>query len=349
MSNSVSGTNAADPSAYNILFSCAGRRVAMIREFRRALEELGLAGALIGTDVTRSAPAVYEVDIAEIIPPVTSPDYLDRLTELLGRHAVKLLVPLTDLDLLPLAGAAKALAEMGCTVLIAPEPIVRTCRDKIAFARFVADAGLPAIPSMSLDEFRAEPFYPCFAKPISGSAAVGTRVLHSEDDLVTHVMAFGEELMLQEYVAGSEYTLDVYRRRDGVVCAVVPRQRLEVRSGEVAKGVTVKDPQLIDAALTLIDRLDGLWGVFNLQCRRPPGGEPHFFELNPRFGGGAPLTVAAGVDLPKMLIAELTGHTVEPRVGEFTDRLLMTRYDEAFYTQVDDPSSLPGYDEPVSR
>jgi carbamoyl-phosphate synthase large subunit len=349
MNNSVSGTNAANPSAYNILFSCAGRRVGMIRAFRRALADLGLTGTLVGTDVTRSAPAIHEVDIAEIIPPVSSPDYLTRLTDLVRRHAIRLLVPLTDLDLALLSRAAAALAEVGCTAAIAPEPVVETCRDKIAFARFVAEAGLPAIPSMSLDEFRASPFFPCFAKPISGSSAIGTRVLHSEDDLVTHVMAFGEELMLQAYIPGSEYTMDVYRRRDGVVCAVVPRQRLEVRAGEVAKGITVNDPQLIDAAMALIDHLPGLWGVFNLQCRRPAGGEPHFFELNPRFGGGAPLTIAAGVDLPRMLIAELTGQTVEPRVGEFTDRLLMTRYDEAFYVQVDDPASLPGYDEPVSR
>jgi len=334
---------------FNILFSCAGRRVAMIRAFRRALADLGLTGTLIGTDVTRSAPAVHELDVAEIIPPVSSPDYLDRLTDLVDRHAARLLVPLTDLDLLPLSRAAADLAQHGCTAAIAPEPVMQTCRDKIAFAQLVAEAGLPSIPSLTLDEFRAEPFYPCFAKPISGSAAIGTRVLRNEDELVTHVMAFGEELMLQEHISGSEYTLDVYRRRDGVVCAVVPRQRLEIRAGEVAKGITVNAPELIDAALTIIDHLPGLWGVFNLQCRRPAGGEPRFFELNPRFGGGAPLTIAAGVDLPKMLIAELTGQSVEPRIGEFTDRLMMTRYDEAFYTQVDDPASLPGYDEPVSR
>ena len=349
MNNSVSGTKAGDTTAFNILFSCAGRRVAMIRAFRRALADLGLTGTLIGTDVTRSAPAVHEVDLAEIIPPVTSPDYLDRLTDLVGRHTVRLLVPLTDLDLVLLSRAADGLAQLGCTAAIAPEPIVLACRDKIAFARLVAEAGLPSISSLTLDEFRAEPFYPCFAKPISGSAAVGTRVLQSEDDLVTHVMLFGEDLMLQEYIEGSEYTLDVYRRRDGVVCAVVPRQRLEIRDGEVAKGITVNDPELIDAALTVINHLPGLWGVFNLQCRRPLGGEPHFFELNPRFGGGAPLTITAGVDLPKMLIAELAGQTVEPRIGQFTDRLLMTRYDEAFYTQVDNPTLLSGYDEPVSR
>ncbi|MFW6155147.1 MAG: ATP-grasp domain-containing protein [Planctomycetota bacterium] len=344
----TSSANATD-GAFPILLTCAGRRVALIRAFAEALAELDLTGPLVATDVTTAAAALHVVDEAAIVPPVGSADYIDHLLDLARRHAIRLVVPLTDLDLVLLASNAGRFAELGCTVMIGPERIVRTCRDKIAFHALLSDAGLPSIRTLSLAAFRAAPFYPCFVKPVSGSSAVGTRRIADEGELAAHVAVFGEELMVQDVVDGSEYTLDVLRRRDGVVVAVVPRQRLEVRAGEVARGVTVNAPALIDAAERLVDHLPGLWGAFNIQCRRPAGGEPYIFELNPRFGGGVPLSIAAGVPLPRLLIEDLLGRAPEARVGRSTDGLLMLRYDDAVFTTVDDPRRLPGYDRPLTR
>lgn len=124
---------------------------------------------------------------------------------------------------------------------------------------------------------------------------------------------FGVRLLAQDYVQGPEYTIDIFCRRDGVVCAVVPRQRLIVRAAEVEQSLTVNDRQLIDAAVKLTAQMPGIWGVFNAQCRRPPGGQPYFFEINPRFAGGAPLSIEAGVDLPRMVIMEALGQKVEPQ------------------------------------
>ena len=95
--------------------------------------------------------------------------------------------------------------------------------------------------------------------------------------------------------------------------------------------------------------LGGLWGVFCCQCRRGPDGVARFFEINPRFGGGAPLSVAAGANLPLYLIQEVLGMPITAKVGDFTDRLLMLRYDDAVFVQVTDPRKLPGYDTPHFR
>ena len=72
----------------------------------------------------------------------------------------------------------------------------------------------------------------------------------------------------------------------------------------------------------------------------------HFFEVNPRFGGGAPLSIAAGADLPLYLLQEVLGMPITASVGDFTDQLLMLRYDDALFVQVDDCSDLPGFDTP---
>jgi len=223
------------------------------------------------------------------------------------------------------------------------------CRDKARTNAMIAALNLATINTLTLDEFRAQPFYPCFVKPIRGSASVGTGMIKNGREMRAHVATFGELLLVQEYVPGREYTVDVYRDRSGVVRSVVPRQRLVVRSGEVEKGLTVNNAELIGAATTLASCLGDLWGVFCCQCRWADGGVPRFFEINPRFGGGAPLSIAAGADLPRYLLEEVTGREITAKLGQFTENLVMIRYDQAIFVKTDDPHSLPGYDAPYFR
>lgn len=321
----------------------------LVRAFRRALESLGLTGTLVGTDMSAAAPGMQVVDRAEIMPAVNTLHYIPALRELVKRYSIGLVIPLTDLDLRTLSRHAAEFASMGCQVMVGAEDVIAAVRDKMLFNSIVQKAGLRAIRSLELREFRRQQFYPAFIKPLNGSAAIGTGRVANERELNAHVATFGNRLMVQDYVPGQEYTIDIFCRRDGVVCAAVPRQRLMIRAGEVEKSITTNDPQLIEAAVRLASQMPGMWGVFNTQCRRPIGGEPYFFEVNARFGGGAPLSIQAGVDLPRMVLMEVLGRKVEPVLGKFTDKLLMMRYDDAVFSQVDKTNDLPGFREPISK
>ena len=322
-----------------------------MESFRRAMKELRLAGRIVAGDITSASPAFHAADVGVLVPPAEAPDYAEALLEIVRRRKVRLLVPLTDLDLLTLARRRDDFARAGCTVMIGSEQIVAACMDKARTNALVRQAGLAVIQTCTLAEFRRNPFYPCFIKPIRGSAGIGAAVIGSASQLDVHVGTFGDRMLLQEYVPGQEFTIDVYRSRDGRVRCVVPRQRLVVRSGEVEKAITVKDASLIDATLRLCGQLGDLWGVFCCQCRRlhDRGDAPRFFEINPRFGGGAPLSIAAGADLPRYLLEEVTGRRSTARLGRFQDRLLMLRYDQAVFAKDDDPPSLPGYRTPQFR
>jgi carbamoyl-phosphate synthase large subunit len=349
MTTSVKSSRPDRDARMNVLFTCVGRRVALIRLFREAMTELGLDGNLIGADVTTAAPGLHVVDVAELVPPARSAEYIAHLMNLVDRHKVRLLIPLTDLDLSILSIHQDEFAARGCTVMISPPDIVAACGNKITFNKMLRPAGLRGIRTETLETFRADPFYPCFVKPIAGSAAIGAGCIRNEQELKVHIATFGEQLMVQEWVPGQEFTMDIFRRRDGEVCAIVPRQRLSIRAGEVEKGITRNEPRLIEATRRLIDGMPGMWGVVNAQCRLADDGEPRFFEANLRFGGGATLSIAAGVNLPKFVLMETLGLPVEPIVGRFTDKLLMLRYEDAIYTPVNDPSQLPGYQEPLVK
>lgn len=311
--------------------------------------ELGVSGRLLAADVTSASAAYRAADEGLLAPPVGTIDYVPAVKEMCAAHEVGLVIPLTDLDLRSLARHREEFAALGSEVMIGPPKTVKLCRDKILTNDFLGGVGLRTIRTFTLEQFRPEPFFPCFIKPLRGSASVGTAVLHSEAELRAHLATFGDLMLVQDYVPGSEYTLDIYRTRGGEVKCVVPRQRLAIRSGEVEKGLTVQDQELISCGVRLGRGLDGIWGVVNAQCRRPPGREPHFFEINPRFGGGAPLSVAAGANLPRYVLEERLGLDVSARLGEFTPNLLMLRYDEGVFVQAEDPTQLPGFDTPEKR
>ena len=333
----------------NILFTCAGRRVVLLEAFRRAMGELDVVGRLMVTDITEASAAYHKADKALTVPPAGTIEYIPTLLKICNDEKVGLIIPLTDLDLRSLSRHREKFASAGCDIMTGPQETILLCRDKTLTSKFLCRIGLQTIRTFTLEQFMARPFFPCFIKPIRGSASIGTGMLHSEVELNAHLATYGNLMLLQDYVPGAEYTLDIFRGKDGKVRCVVPRQRLSTRAGEVEKGLTVKDEELIEAGVLLGENLDGLWGVVNAQCRRPVGKKAHFFEINPRFGGGVPLTIAAGADLPKCVLAEALGLPVPVRLGEFEPDMLMLRYDEAVFVHADNPSELPGFDTPRKR
>lgn len=313
------------------------------------MSELGLNGKLIAADMTEASPAYHAVDMGVLVPTTGRIEYIPALLKLVEEHDISLVVPLTDLDLRSLARQRQRFEKIGCTVATGSEHAVTLCRDKSRINSMLGKAGLAMIETHTLEEFLKKPFYPCFIKPIRGSASLGTGMLRNEKELKAHVATYGDVMLVQEYVPGREYTIDVFRTRSGQVKCVVPRQRLQVRSGEVEKGITVKNDTLIDATLQLTSCMGDLWGVFCCQCRWMENGPLRFFEINPRFGGGVPLSIAAGANFPLYLLQETLNLPVTAKLRQFTDNLLMLRYDQAFFVPAPAPDKLPGFNAPMFR
>lgn len=319
------------------------------------MRELGIGGECIVTDVTPASAAFQSAQRGLIVPRCDDPAYLPAIEDAIAAHDVGLLVPLTDLDLQLLADRRDELARRGCLAMVSSPEAIAICRDKARSADWLRQVGATPIRSESLASFRDDPFYPCFAKPLSGSSSIGASRIETPAQLDRHVEQFGRDLLVQECIDGQEFTVDVYRTRGGAVKAIVPRQRLDVRSGEVQNAVTVRDEELLVETRRIVEAMPGLWGAACLQFRRPcdqagtPTGPARCFEINPRFGGGVPLSIAAGADLPRYLLQEATGQPVDGAAGEFTEQLMMLRWDDAVFTPIRAPQTLPGYRRPRFR
>ena len=319
-------------SRVNVLFTCVGRRVELLNAFRRAGEELGIRLDIHGADATRFSPAFHRVDRAHLVDPISAGHYIEQLLGIVRQSRINLLIPLIDPELPLIAAAVDDFAEAGCHALVSSPSVVRTCRDKLATYRMLKRAGIdtPATWPWAEAVKRKTHRFPRFLKPRTGSAARGNYILQDFDELKT----FGRRVpdaIVQEFVKGAEHTLDVYTGFHGWPRCVVPRKRLEVRTGEVSKGVIVKDPAIMAVGRRVAEVLGECRGVVTVQGIVTPRGRIRVIEINPRFGGGAPLAIHAGADFPKWILLEFLGK--KPRINSrgFRNDIAMLRYDESVF------------------
>lgn len=321
-----------------LLFTCVGRRIELLQAFRAAAKRLGVRLRIVAVDSDATAPGLSCADEPIIVPQAADPGYLPALMDTVARHSVRALIPTTDTDLPVISAHRDSFDAAGCIALIAQPEVIRICRNKLDTFRFLRDHGIDTPTTYTPDEFSAGPApkFPLFSKPLSGSA--GRRVNKIEDELdLDYYLRRYDDLMIQEFVDGQEYTLDAYVGLDGVTRCVVPRARWQVRTGEVCKGVVVKDREIMAAGRRVVEALGrSPRGVVTLQCIVTADRRIRFIEINPRFGGGAPLGIAAGADYPAWLLQELGGG--KPTIGfdGFRHGLCMLRYDWSVFVPLED-------------
>ncbi len=320
----------------NVLFTSVGRRVELVRAFRSAAKKLGIGLTVHGADMTCFAPAMHHVDKAHIVPAIKEAEHLDALLEIVRKHRIDMAIPLIDIELMSLSKAYVRFDALGCRAVISGENVINTCQDKIQTYHMLrrAEIDTPATWTYEQAIERKRLKFPLFMKPREGSAGMGNYVVHDRDDLRVLARRVPNPIV-QELVVGVEHTLDVYTGFDGIPRCIVPRRRIEVRNGEVSKGVIVKDRRIIVIGKQVATALADCRGVVTVQCIVTADKRIRVIEINPRFGGGAPLAIHAGADFPLWLMAEHLGRPVPIKPTAFDNHLAMLRFDESVFYKAD--------------
>jgi carbamoyl-phosphate synthase large subunit len=316
------------PARVNLLFTSVGRRVELLRSFRRAYAELGLSGKIVASDVDRLAPGLHVADVARLVPRLDSPEYIPELARLLQEEDVAVLFPLIDPEIPILAAHRETLEQHGTRLAVVSPDSARIAADKWMTQAFFARLGL-SVPRSWLPGQRepAPDEYPLFIKPRFGSAAQHVFAIRNADELAFFARYISQPIV-QEYLSGSEITNDVICDWDGQLITVVSRQRIRVRSGEVLIGKTMYDPRITDACVRIAQALPAI-GPITVQCMMQRG-EPVFTEINARLGGGAPAAVAAGADFPRWLLARAAGIAEPiPPLGSYRTDVVFSRFDDS--------------------
>jgi carbamoyl-phosphate synthase large subunit len=315
----------------NVLITAASRRVPLVRAFQRALTHVG-GGVVVVTDVNPLSPAVYASDRAYRVPVCSEPDYLDDVLAICQAERIGMVIPTIDDELTVFGQNAARFAACGIRVVVSPVETTTLCNDKYATCRMLADRGVAAALSYLPAGIPPEPAFPLFLKPRFGRGGVGAHVIRNRTEL-EFFLGYVADPVVQQYLEGPEFTIDMLCDFSGRPLSIVPRERVVIRAGVIDRGRTVNDPRLLELAENCASALRFI-GPINIQCRIVDG-RPVVFEINPRFSGGIPLTIEAGADFPRMLLELHAGRRVVPTIGRFRDNLWMSSYETSVFLDGD--------------
>ena len=325
-------------STTSILITSIGKRVQLIKHLKKNFK-------IIGVDAGDLNPAKAFVDEFYKIPRSDEDGYLEEILRICEENCVEAVIPLYEGEFNILQDARKEFEKIGVLLLLSNEEIHNMCKDKEkTFEYFFmnTDIKVPTVYNEQevneIIENSEESSFPLIIKPRDGMGSQGVFKINNVDEL-KFFRSYVKDGIVQQYINGQEYTVDVLVDLNGKPIYIVPRLRLEVRAGEVVKSKSIHDQDIIDETIKLIKYLDscrdehglGLLGPLTIQFFKTEKGEVYLIEINPRFGGGVPLSFESGADYSKGILNIIKGKKTE-YIEEFKE-ITMLRYDDAVFSE----------------
>ena len=321
-----------------ILFTSVGRRVELMQAFRAAADRLQEDLTIIGADITDTAPALYFCDERKRVCRIADPAYIPQLLALCERERIDCLIPTIDTDLLLLAENKGLFETVGTKMLISAYDKVKLCRDKRYTADYFHSLGLQSPQPFDAVEAYMQAAqtgvasFPAFIKPKDGSSSIDAYKAENAAELSAYAARI-PDYIIQPFLSGREYTIDIFCDYEGNPVYITPRERLAVRAGEVLKTRICQDDAMIRAMQTLIADYRPCGQITVQLIRDAQTGEDSYIEINPRFGGGAPLSIKAGADSAGAVIRMLRGERLQYEPHAARDGAVYSRYDQSVCVQ----------------
>ena len=305
-----------------ILLTAIGKRVELIKHLKTRF-------TVVGADCSDLNPAKYFVDKFCLIPRVTDGEYIPTLLRVCKEEKIDYLIPLLENEFPILDKAREDFEKTGTRLMLSDGKVLDICKDKKKTSGFFEKYSIPAPKVIGENETCR---YPVIVKPADGMGSAGVYSCADDDDL-KYALKKVKDPIIQEKINGTEYTMDVLCDMNGKVIYVVPRERIEVINGEVNKSVVVLDEKIIELSKKVMGALNKegkAVGPYTLQCFKEEDGSLKMLEINPRFGGGVPLSFAAGADYAEALSCIFEGK--EPEVHPVKE-ITMLRFSESVFVQ----------------
>ena len=311
----------------NILITSAGQRVKLTQIFMESVQTLKLDSKVFTADLNpRLAPACYISDKTFSVCRCTDASYIDQLYELCIKNKINIIIPTIDTELKILSENKDTFQKDGIFIIVPDPNFISICRDKRKTYKYMESIDIPMPKLIDLNN----PHFPMFAKPYDGSLSTNIHVIQSGEDLTTEILN-DPKLIFMDYIDKEEFkefTVDMYYGRDNKVKEIVPRERLKIRAGEINKGITRKN-YIVNFLKERMGMIPGVVGCLCLQLfYRESDNQIYGIEINPRFGGGYPLTYHAKANYPEYILREFLLNEKIEYTDAWIDNTLMLRYDQ---------------------
>jgi carbamoyl-phosphate synthase large subunit len=270
---------------------------------------------VVASDIEECA-ASFLADEFVLFPRFRDPQLWEKMEKEILARGINVVVPSFDETLLTWSEKKKYFKNKGVDVILSDEKSIAICQDKWKTFQFFEAHEIPT-PKTSLENK-----YPV-VKPRLGRG--GKDILINNNGKQVEM----EGMVSQEFLSGTEYTIDVFCNNSGEPIYIIPRKRLAVKDGKSIHGITV-DHKKITEWVKRICGATHFIGPINMQCFEESNGDIKFTEINPRIAGGMALGFAASENwVPLIINHTIGGKPISPKTIQYG--LKMYRfYDEVF-------------------
>jgi len=220
-------------------------------------------------------------------------DIQDIIGHVIKEKSIDFVMPLEDASTCLMADR-KARYEIAGAVVLAPDyGNIEECTDKLKAARALKKYGF-VVPRSSPAPKKASSIdaivkilggYPVIAKPRLGSGSMDTSIHYQRFSLAARLEDFLKEpYILQQYVNGRVYSVEIVSNLQGRVIATVPKLILAT-DGSVATCVQIRPQPVIQDLAARVARYFGLVGLSNIDILQGEDNQLYVIDVNPRISG----------------------------------------------------------------
>lgn len=312
----------------NILITSVGRRTKLIEYF---VDEFKGKGNVIATDCSKLAPALYKADKYYIVPKITDKDYIEKIINICEQENIKGILSLIDPELSLLSYNKDRFNKKGIKLFISPYEECELWLDKYKSYKFLESNNFNVARTyIDLAEFKKDLKnekikFPVFIKPRKGSASININIANSIEE-VEFLYNLTKDMIIQEYLKGQEIGVDCYiDMKSKKVISICAKEKILMRSGETDKARTIKDKRIFRIVEKLLNKTN-LLGPIDIDIFDVDG-DIYISEINPRFGGGYPLSYEVGENYPEFILKNLKGCINDSKTYEYPSNIYMLKHD----------------------
>ena len=285
-----------------VLVSSAAAKIPLVRSMVDAVRQFGTGGMVVAGDINPQAISAYVADEFWAMPP-TNDEHLKDILAGLRERGINCVLPTRDGELLFWARNKTRFASHGVEVIVSEAAAIERCNDKLSFANFGREKGLPFIATAEKIHAIDAPCFVVKERYGAGSLSIGIKL--DREQAKKHGATLAQPIY-QPMVDGYEISIDAWLDCEHRVKGLVLRKREQVVNGESRVTTTFSDGRIEATASQILEALE-LSGPVVMQVIIDEAGAMHVIECNPRFGGASTTGIAAGLASLHWSLLEIMG------------------------------------------
>jgi len=284
----------------------------------KSLRIISFKGKIVSTDSNHLSAGFFLSDSYYVISQYDNEFFIDELLRIIKEQNIKVLMPSSGFDIYSYSDNYNLIREYGAIPIVSKRKVLEICRDKLLSYQFLSKK----FPFAFTTEYPEKiDTFPIIAKPRFGKGSNNIIMIENKLDL-EFIMRKFENMIFQEYLPGTEYTVDVLSDLTEKPIMAIPRIRLDTKAGISVKGKIIRNSMIENLCKNTAETL-GIRGPSCIQLKESKNGELKIIEINPRFGGGTIFTTLAGANFPAMLLELVSNNNnnnklIIPQVSEIT-------------------------------